>query len=83
MNYSKLLLLFVFCAGTLTSHADDTVKSLFNGKDLDGWEGDPKLWRVEDGVIIGETGDGDKKIKHNTFLIWQGGEVGDFDFGGF
>jgi hypothetical protein len=29
----------------------ETIK-LFNGKDLDGWEGRPDLWSVKDGVII-------------------------------
>src|SRR3954468_9101566 len=28
-------------------------KPLFNGKDLTGWEGDEKTWRVEDGAIAG------------------------------
>lgn len=28
--------------------------SLFNGRDLTGWRGDPKLWRVEQGAIVGE-----------------------------
>jgi len=52
---------------------------MFNGKNLDGWSGDPRLWRVEEGVIIGET-DGDKReIKANSFLIWEGGEVADFE----
>ena len=27
--------------------------SLFDGKTLDGWDGKPGLWRVEDGVIVG------------------------------
>ena len=26
---------------------------LFNGKNLDGWEGDPALWSVQDGVDCG------------------------------
>jgi len=51
---------------------------IFNGKDLDGWSGDPRLWHVEDGVLVGETNDTDKKTAANTFLIWQGGEPGDF-----
>ncbi len=54
-------------------------KPIFNGKDLDGWSGDPRLWRVENGVLIGETNDTDKKTAANTFLIWQGGEPGDFE----
>ena len=53
-------------------------KPIFNGKDLEGWSGDPRLWRVEDGVLVGETNDTDKKPAANTFLIWQGGEPGDF-----
>jgi hypothetical protein len=53
---------------------------LFNGKDLLNWEGNPKLWSVENGCITGRTGsEGDTKLKHNTFLIWKGGNVGDFE----
>ncbi len=55
-------------------------QKLFNGKDLSGWEGDPRLWAVVDGVLVGETNGSDKKVSANTFLIWKGGEVGDFDF---
>lgn len=29
--------------------------SLFDGNDLKGWDGDPKLWSVQDGAIVGET----------------------------
>jgi hypothetical protein len=52
-------------------------QSIFNEKDLSGWEGNPKIWFVEDGAIIGRT-TADDPIKNNTFLIWKGGEVGDF-----
>ena len=27
--------------------------SIFDGKTLDGWDGNPKFWRVEDGAIVG------------------------------
>jgi hypothetical protein len=54
------------------------MKPLFDGKTLDGWEGDPRLWSVKDGVIHGETTP-DTKFAGNTFLIWKGGEPGDFD----
>ena len=43
---------------------------LFNGQNLDGWEGDPVLWSVKDGVIVGSS-DG-HPFKVNTFLIYQG-----------
>ncbi len=52
---------------------------LFNGKDLTKWSGDPRIWKVENGVIVGETNDSDKKLAANSFLIWQGGEPGDFE----
>jgi len=50
---------------------------LFNGKDLDGWDGNPQFWSVKDGVIRGET-TAEKAAKNNTFLIWRGGELKDF-----
>ena len=40
---------------------------LFNGKNLDGWEGDADFWHVEAGEIIGSTDD--KRTPKNTFLI--------------
>ncbi len=49
------------------------MKQLFNGKDLTGWDGDPRLWSVKDGVIHGETTD-ENKASGNTFLIWQDGK---------
>ncbi|WP_197441140.1 3-keto-disaccharide hydrolase [Thalassoglobus neptunius] len=53
-------------------------KVLFDGKTLDGWDGDPRFWRVEDGAIVGET-TADNKAEQNTFLIYRGGEFGNFD----
>ena len=41
-------------------------KSLFDGKDLTGWEGDEKTWRVEDGAIAG--GSLDAVVPRNEFL---------------
>jgi putative heme-binding domain-containing protein len=56
--------------------ADEEV--LFNGKNLDGWKGHSQFWSVTDGVIIGET-TAENPTKGNTFLIWQGGELSDFE----
>ena len=33
----------------------ENAKDFFNGKDLTGWDGDPKLWTVENGEIVGKT----------------------------
>ena len=52
--------------------------SLFNGKDLTGWDGDPALWSVKDGVIRGETTP-EVKAKGNTFLICTKKNLKDFE----
>ena len=54
------------------------MKQIFNGKNLEGWNGDPQLWSVRDGVIHGETTK-ENAANGNTFLIWQGGRTGDFE----
>jgi type 1 glutamine amidotransferase len=51
---------------------------IFDGTSLEGWEGKPKFWRVEDGAIVGET-TAENPTKGNTFLIWRAGEVDDFE----
>ena len=51
---------------------------LFNGKDLAGWEGHPDLWSFKDGVVRGETTK-EHPAPGNTFLIWRGGDVKDFE----
>jgi hypothetical protein len=53
-------------------------KELFNGKDLSGWEGDERFWSVKDGAITGQT-TAEQKAKHNTFLVYKGGTVKDFE----
>ncbi|MEX0818721.1 MAG: PVC-type heme-binding CxxCH protein [Pirellulaceae bacterium] len=57
---------------------DDGFVSIFDGKTLDGWDGDPKFWSVSDGAITGQT-TADNPTQGNTFIIWKGGEVGDFE----
>jgi hypothetical protein len=79
-------LLAITCAAlalSLTASAEDG-KAIFNGKDLTGWEGNMELWSVKDGAITGITppdpADPNKGIiKHNTFLVWKAGMVGDFE----
>jgi hypothetical protein len=39
---------------------------LFNGKDLDGWEGFEEYWSVKDGVIVGKNKD---EVKVSTYLL--------------
>ncbi len=57
---------------------DDGWQTIFDGKTLDGWDGNPDFWRVEDGCITGQT-TADKPTKGNTFIIWRKGETTDFE----
>lgn len=50
--------------------------SIFDGKTLDGWEGDLKIFRVEDGAIV--AGTLDSKIARNEFLCTKQ-TYGDFE----
>lgn len=40
--------------------------SLFDGRTLTGWDGDPKWWRVENGSLVG--GSRTEKVDHNHFV---------------
>ena len=53
-------------------------RPLLNGKNLDGWEGDPTYWRFEDGNLVGEITPA-TLLKSNTFIIWRGGAPRDFE----
>ena len=79
--------MFVWIASLLIVHASSIsvlalqdeagFKSIFDGKSLAGWQGDSKLWRVENGAIVGETTD-KIRVDRNKFIYWNQGEVDDF-----
>ena len=88
MNASFPLAILTALAIAIVARADELpqkapeepagMKSIFNGKDLSGWDGDSRLWSVNNGVLRGETTE-EKKANGNTFLIWKGGRTKDFD----
>lgn len=51
---------------------------IFDGKSLANWDGDQTFWRVENGEIIGES-TAEKVVRTNSFLVWRGGKVKDFE----
>ena len=53
-------------------------KAIFNGKDLTDWDGDPRFWSVQDGAITGITTK-ETPTRGNTFVIWRGGVLKDFE----
>ncbi len=60
------------------SAAEPGFQSLFDGTTLNGWEGHAGIWSVQDGTITGKT-TAETKLGHNTFLVWKGGTVEDFE----
>ncbi len=74
----RLALLSSLAIGSAAHAAEDGFKPLFNGKDLSGWTGNPKLWSVKDGVIHGQTTP-EYKLKHNTFLVYTNAEFANFE----
>ncbi len=59
---------------------DDTTGfvQIFDGQSLENWDGDPKFWRVEEGMIVGQSTP-ENRVQYNTFLIWRGGTLKDFE----
>ncbi len=71
---TALLIVSSFAASSVLAEE----RQLFNGKDLTGWKGEEGFWSVQDGALTGKTTK-ENPVKENTFLIWQEGEVGDFE----
>lgn len=56
----------------------DGFQSLFNGRDLSGWDGNTNLWSVKDGTIFAATPEEGVTRRENTCLIWRE-HVDDFE----
>src|SRR5579863_4559846 len=52
---------------SLAASAEEGFRPLFDGRNLEGWDGDPRLWSVRDGMIVGSTERA--RITENSFLI--------------
>ena len=74
-------ILAVGCKVSSTGQSEKNFKSIFDGKTLNGWEGDNKYWRVENGNLVGEITP-ETLLKTNSFITWKGGEPADFELKG-
>ena len=72
------LLSLVLITSAVAQSPPEGFRALFNGDDLTGWDGNPGLWSVEDGAMIGKTKDA-KQLGYNEFLIWRGGVLKNFE----
>jgi len=59
--------------------ADAAFKPIFDGKTLQGWKAtDMSYWSVEDGAITAQSTQ-QHPVRSNQFLIWQLGQLDDFE----
>lgn len=76
-----LLTLFILATGA-ASAADgggEGYQAIFDGKSLAGWQAaDMSFWSVEDGAITAKITP-EHPLPTNLYLIWQGGELADFE----
>ena len=59
----------------IDAHAGYT--QIFNGTSLAGWDGDTTIWRVEGGLMIGETLQ--DKPRGNSYIAYTAKQTRDFD----
>ena len=82
MNVKTALLGFLLLQGHPISAAETPdpeagFESIFDGT-LKNWDGDPAYWKAENGTLVGEVRP-DTLLKRNSFIIWRGGELADFE----
>lgn len=76
--YSAVLFLISTFFSPLSNYADE-FRSIFDGKTLNGWKAlEMSYWSVRDGAITGESTP-QNPCKSNQFMVWQGGDVDDFE----
>ena len=77
MKIHLAALFFTFISHSMISAAEVGFESIFDGT-LKNWDGDPVYWRAEDNTLVGEVRP-ETLLKRNSFIIWRGGELGDFE----
>jgi putative membrane-bound dehydrogenase-like protein len=75
---SRVSLLCLALSGLAAAESPAGFQSIFNGKDLSNWSGEPGRWSVEDGAITGTVAP-ELPLKTNSFLVWQGGQPANFE----
>jgi len=76
--FAAAALTFTLAAAAMAAEAKEGFVSMFNGRDLTGWEGKPGWWHVEDGAITAESTP-EKPCRKCNYLMWRGGKPADFE----
>jgi hypothetical protein len=76
-----IIMVSISCKVSNSSQDEKGFVSIFDGKTLNNWEGNPTYWRVENGNLVGEITP-QTLLKTNSFIIWKGGEPTNFELKG-
>lgn len=73
--------LFFLCISLSTTAQikNDGFIKIFDGKTMNGWDGDTSFWRIENNSFVGEVTP-EKPLKTNTFMIYRGEIPANFEF---
>jgi hypothetical protein len=63
-----ILVTFINPFMSYSQSASGDFVEIFDGKTLNGWDGDPRYWRVENGAMVGEVTP-ETILKRNSFII--------------
>ena len=77
MKFLPIVALLVVVHTAPAAEPEEGFTPIFDGT-MKGWEGDPVYWKASDGMLTGEVRP-DTLLKQNSFVIWRGGEVADFE----
>lgn len=75
---AAMVILIASCGVTIAAEEEEGFVSMFNGRDLSGWEGKEGGWWVEDGAITSQSTKEKPCVKHH-YLMWRGGQPADFE----
>ena len=78
MRLTGTVVALVLGGGIAQGQETPPPRELFDGATLDGWRGESRFWRVEDGALVGES-TADNPCSTTTYLVWEGGRVADFE----
>ncbi len=76
LNYKTKF--FLLCSTFLSLGLQADTITLFEGKNLDGWKGDPKFWSVQDGAITGKT-TAENPCNQTTYLTYTKKQFANFE----
>jgi len=77
LSFALLLCGAVYSFAQERDRDQDGFVTIFNGKDLTDWEGNPAIWSVEDSILVGQSPEG-KPYDKQDYIYWTKAEPGDF-----